>query len=57
MAYPRLGDDDAFIFSKGSKVVLLHYHLVISFAGGSDRGPEGPGQQSQTRAGSLPSAG
>lgn len=49
MAYPRLGDDDAFTFSKGSEVVLLHYHPVISFAGSSPPGREGPGQQSQTR--------
>lgn len=49
MAYPRLGDDDAFTFSKGSEVVLLHYHPVISFAGSAPPGREGPGQQSQTR--------
>lgn len=49
MAYPRLGDDDAFTFSKGSEVVLLHYHPVISFAGSSPPGRKGPGQQSQTR--------
>lgn len=48
-------DDDAFIFPKGSKVVLLHYHLVISFASSSDRAGRGldskakPGRGSASR--------